>query len=72
MRMNDSDEEKEVTLSPDEQVIFNKINGDVSVIEVHTKLFTYWLSGDLFFLNNTLEEIAMALENRFCIKKLFS
>jgi ferric-dicitrate binding protein FerR (iron transport regulator) len=68
IRTDDSDKERVVALSPDEQVIFNKRSGDVSVTKVQTKLFTYWLSGGLFFPNNTLEEIMMVLENRFNMK----
>lgn len=56
---------EEITLSPNEQIVLDKTNGDVRVKQVYPELFTYWLSGGISFKNNTLEEIMMVLESRF-------
>lgn len=52
-------------LKPNEQALFNRKNGELTVCPVHTHLYTSWVDGVFHFENNTLQEIFNTLERAF-------
>lgn len=59
---------REIRLGPGEQVILNKATGKMSSQFVDTRLYTFWMNGELYFDDNTLEEIVQVLENKFSME----
>lgn len=61
-------EKQEVSLVPGDQVVLNKTTGEITNRKVNTRIYTSWFTGDMYFQNHTLEEIAEQLEKKFNVK----
>lgn len=53
--------EKECVLNPDQQVVLNKLNAEVSVQNVDARLYMQWTRGKYTFSNQSLDEIMRTL-----------
>ena len=52
-------------LQPNEQALYNRVNGEIKVQRVQASLFSAWVNGIFHFENNTLEEIVRTLSRAF-------
>lgn len=57
-----------IVLSPDQQALYDKTNGDISVLNVKASAFVSWVSGNFVFERKTLQEIATSLERAFSVR----
>lgn len=53
--------EKDCILNPDQQVVLNKLNAEVSVQNVDARLYMQWTRGKYTFSNQSLDEIMRTL-----------
>lgn len=58
----------DIILSPNQQALYNKGNGQIDVQNVRASSYTSWVSGLFIFEKNTLEEIMTSLERAFNVK----
>lgn len=58
----------DITLSPNQQALYDKKNGHINMNQVQAMSYTSWVSGLFIFEKNTLEEIATSLERAFDVK----
>lgn len=52
-------------LQPDEQAVFNKVNGQFNIRKVRSEFYSAWVTGEFNFENNSLQEISNALTRAF-------
>jgi ferric-dicitrate binding protein FerR (iron transport regulator) len=52
-------------LIPDQQLVLNKVNGELTVQSVDSKSYTSWKDGLLVFRNVSMAEMAIRLERRY-------
>lgn len=58
----------DITLSPNQQALYDKRDGHIDVQQVRAMSYTSWVSGLYIYENNTLEEITSSLERAFDVK----
>lgn len=62
---NNNTGKADVILSPNEQVLYNRTDGEVKVQKVSGALYSAWVNGVFHFENNTLEEVMRTLSRAF-------
>lgn len=60
--------EKEITLLPGEQLVFNKNSKEMVIKEVDTKLFTSWKDNKLMFLKMSFGDLIILLERKYGVE----
>lgn len=67
-RPDNQTSEADIVLSPDQQALYDKTNGGISVLNVRASTFASWMSGNFVFERKTLQEIATSLERAFSVR----
>lgn len=65
-----SDKNDECYLLPDEQAVYNKAEGSLSVREIDANAQTVWTTGRLAFVNETLSHILKIIEKKYDVQIL--
>lgn len=60
--------EREITLTPGEQLIFNRTSKEMMIRMVDTKLFTSWKDNKLMFLKMSFEDLIIVLERKYGVQ----
>lgn len=63
---------KNVDIKSGQQFVWNKANGQMTVKEVDTGIYTAWVNNDFCFSDNTLEEIFTVLQRWYDIQVFFA
>jgi len=57
--------EESILLKPGEQLVYNKVNGSMIVMEVEPLWFNSWKENKLIFVNMSLKELVVLLERKY-------
>jgi len=62
---------QEIILKPNQKVTFSKSDSKLAVTDVSTSFYTSWLKGEIRFMDESFEDIALKLERHFNMNIVF-